>query len=209
MSKNMNIMPTVFSNEQELFKAVITLHCPEYIELDPMYSKGHFYLEIPKPKLRFDISPQADDCRQADAQDLPIVSNTIQTMILDPPFCFGGKNGPHGGQGKDRIGKQTTEIRFGFLWNFEALEELYRNILKEAYRVLKPKGILIFKCQDYTDTKTTMTHCFVWQWAIEQGFYPKDLAILNKPNKWYVKSRQQRHLRKTHSYFWVLEKKIK
>jgi len=51
-----------------------------------------------------------------------------------------------------------------------------------------------------------MTHCFVWQWTQEAGFYAKDLAILNRPNKWYVKGRQQRHLRKTHSYFWVFQK---
>ena len=75
---------------------------------------------------------------------------------------------------------------------------------------MKKGGILIFKCQDYTDSKTTMVHCFVWQWALEQGFYPKDLAILNLPkNKISYPNLKQRHLRKVHSYFWVFQKKQK
>lgn len=198
---------SAFTDEQELFKAIIQLHCPSRIELDPMYGKGHFYLEIPQPIYRYDIQPQTSDSFFMDAQDLNLFAqNSIKSMILDPPFCFGGKNGPHGGQGKERVGKNTTEIRFGFLWNFEALEKLYKNILKEAYRVLQPKGILIFKCQDYTDSKTTMTHCWVWNWAVELGFYPKDLAILVRTNRWYVKGRKQRHLRKAHTYFWVFER---
>ena len=86
------------------------------------------------------------------------------------------------------------------------LEQLYTNILKEAYRVLKRGGILIFKCQDYTDTKTTLTHCYVFNFAIAAGFKVKDLAILNLPNKIYNPNLQQRHLRKTHSYFFIFKK---
>jgi len=67
---------------------------------------------------------------------------------------------------------------------------------------------LIFKCQDFTDSKTTLTHCFVWLWALEQGFICKDLAILIKPNKIYNSNTHQRHLRKIHSYFYVFEKRV-
>ena len=68
-------------------------------------------------------------------------------------------------------------------------------------------GVLIFKCQDYTDSKTTMTHSLVYSWATEQGFYAKDLAILVKPNKIYNGKTTQRHLRKIHTYFWVFIKR--
>ena len=68
--------------------------------------------------------------------------------------------------------------------------------------------MLFFKCQDYTDSVATMTHCHVFNWAIEIGFYPKDLAILHISNgKIANHNTTQRHLRKHHSYFWVMVNK--
>lgn len=87
------------------------------------------------------------------------------------------------------------------------LKECYIGILTEAYRLLKKNGLLIFKCQDYTDGKTTMTHCLVWMWAVKCGFYAKDIAILNLPiAKVYNGSLRQRHLRKSHCYYWIFTK---
>ena len=196
MSKNMK--PTVFDNEQELLKALISLHCPEGIELDPMYSKGNFYKEISNPILRFDINPQRDECKYGDAKNLPLDNNSISNMILDPPFMFG----IHG-----KAEKYIMSTRFGIFKNFSELETLYKEILRESHRLLKRNGVLIFKCQDYTDSKTTMVHCYVWKWALEQGFYAKDLAIFEFPKRIWNSNLKQRHLRKTHSYFWVFIRK--
>lgn len=90
--------------------------------------------------------------------------------------------------------------------DFAEMESLYRGILKEAHRILKKNGTVIFKCQDYTDSKTVMTHAHVYNWATEQGFYAKDLAILVKPNKVTNPNTKQRHLRKIHTYFWIFIK---
>ena len=192
---------SIFSDEQELLKALIEVHAPKGIELDPMYFKGNFYKEVLKPKYVFDINPLDDDIKRADARYLPFGSKVINCMILDPPFMFGIH-----GKTKEYYSSNTH----GIFKDFQEFKDLYKGILKEAFRVLKIQGILFFKCQDYTDSKTTMNHCFVWKWALEQGFYPKDLAILNKPkNKIYNPNLKQRHLRKVHSYFWVFVKKKK
>ena len=195
------MIPSTFENEGELLRAVIKLHCPHGIELDPMYSKGHFYIErneVRQPQYKFDKNPQTDETEQADARDLPLSESTIKTMILDPPFCFG----VHG-----KTKQNISAKRFTMFESFSQLESLYRGILTEAKRVLQKKGILIFKCQDYTDSKTTMTHCFVWQWALELGFYAKDLAILENKSRIYNPHLRQRHLRKTHTYFWIFQNK--
>ena len=189
---------TVYQNEQDLLKSIIKLHCFNGIELDPMYFKGNFYKKISKPKLIFDINPQLKECKKADAKNLPLKDNQINCMILDPPFLF---------EIRKRKNSNYGANTHGILKGFKELEELYKGILKEAYRILKRKGILIFKCQDFTDSKTTMSHCFVWKWALEKGFYAKDLAILWLPkNKISNSNFQQRHLRKTHSYFWIFQK---
>lgn len=89
----------------------------------------------------------------------------------------------------------------------KALLDFYFKILTEASRILKPKGICVFKCQDFTDSKTLMSHCKVFSWAELNGFYVKDLAILVNPrNKPTNNKLNQRHFRKIHTYFWVLEK---
>lgn len=189
---------SVFADEPELLKALIELHLgSKDIELDPMYFKGNFYKSgVNQPKYYYDLNPQTPDVEQADATNLPLHSGEFENMILDPPFMFGG----HGKQA------QFYSSRTHGMLSWIELQKLYQDVLKEAHRLLKPKGKLIFKCQDYTDNKTTMTHCLVYNWATEMGFYAKDLAILVKPNKVYNGNTTQRHLRKIHTYFWVFER---
>lgn len=194
-----------FDNEQELIKALLDIHnngCN--LELDPMYNQGMFYKNtVVKPRLRFDINASKNgyDAQDGDATNLPLEDASVSSMILDPPFMFG----THGQTKNNVINKRYTMFD-----TYDEMRLCYIGILKEAYRVLKPNGLLIFKCQDYTDNKTTMTHCLVYNWATDIGFYAKDLAILNlSQNKIYNGSLIQRHLRKTHCYFYVFVKKTK
>jgi len=190
---------SVFENEQELLQALIDIHLGgKKIELDPMYFKGNFYKDgIEQPFYKFDINPQLEGVLKANAGYLPMRNEHINNIILDPPFLFEIRN-----RKNSNYAYNTHTCYKGF----EELKNVYIKIIKEAHRVLKNKGVLIFKCQDYTDSKTTMTHAFVYNWAIEQGFYAKDLAILVKPNKVYNPNTTQRHLRKIHTYFWVFIK---
>lgn len=190
---------SVFDDEQMLLASLIDIHLNgNKIQCDPMFFKGNFYKDgIDLPNLCFDLNPQENWIKQADATNLPIENNSLDNIILDPPFLFG----IHGKAGEYYSSKTHTIFK-----DFVELKKLYIGILSEANRVLKKKGILIFKCQDYTDSKTTMTHCLVYNWATELGFYAKDLAILVKPNKITNPNTTQRHLRKIHTYFWVFIK---
>ena len=81
--------------------------------------------------------------------------------------------------------------------------------MKEFYRILKDKGILIFKCQDKVSSgKQYMSHVFIMNEAVKLGFYPKDLFILLAKSRivadWQLKN--QKNARKFHSYFWVFQK---
>ncbi len=191
---------SVFTNEQDLLKAILQIHNnANPIELDPMYYKGGFYKNgVERPKYIFDISPRVDYCPKGNAENLPIESNSITCMILDPLFIFG----LHGNTEKYYISQ-----KMGILKDFNELKDNYTAILKEARRVLKFNGVLVFKCQDFTDSKTTMTHSYVYNWAVTQGFYAKDLAILVRPNKVCNTNTVQRHLRKIHTYFWVFKRR--
>ena len=201
---------SIFENEQELLKAIIDIHLDgNKIELDPMYFKGAFYKNgVERPDYYYDINPDICGLAEKGELDKPTIGDArdlnwfkdgkFNNMILDPLFLFGLH-----GKAKDYY----TSTTMGIYKNFNDLEFDYKKLLKEAYRLLKKKGILIFKCQDYTDNSTTMTHNLVYNWATEQGFYAKDLAILVKSNKIYNPNLRQRHFRKVHTYFYIFLKK--
>ena len=195
----MKHLKSVFDNEQDLLKAIISIHLDgKDIECDPMFFKGKFYKDgVNRPKYIMDLNPQVEYCPQGNAVKTGIEYGTLNSIILDPPFLIGNRPS----QKKYYSAQTHTMYR-----DFNHLKDSYQGILLEAYSLLKKGGILIFKCQDYTDSKTIMTHCMVWDWAEQFGFYTKDLAILVKPNKVTNPNTTQRHLRKIHTYFWVFQK---
>ncbi|KKL90315.1 hypothetical protein LCGC14_1905920 [marine sediment metagenome] len=193
------LVKSVSNSQGEILRWIIQLHCPDGFDLDPTYSKGVFYKDVLEPRFKSDLAPQIDGVEQADCTDLPIQPNSLRSIVFDPPFMFG----KHGQTENNIMNK-----RFTMFDSFADLCVMYQDSLKEFHRILKRKGILVFKCQDYTDSKTTMTHCLVYQWAELFGFYAKDLFILlANGGRIYNPSLRQKHARKFHSYLWVLEKK--
>jgi len=168
-------------------------------DLDPCYSTGKFYEDLERPFYKLDKDPQGDEVVKNDILNgIPYTDNSIRGIVFDPPFMFG----KHG-----KTDENIMTQRFTMFDNWNDLEKLYKKSLSEFYRVLVRGGIVAFKCQDYTDSKTTLTHCFVHKWAIEKGFDIKDLFVMVfKGGRIWNSNLVQRHARKYHSYWLVLEK---
>jgi SAM-dependent methyltransferase len=201
------MIKSISFDEQEIINNILQLHCNgQNIELDATYSKGNFYKKnIIKPKYKFDILPQSDDVEYANAENLPLENESINIIMFDPPFLATKGKSLNENNNSNKINK-----RFGVYPTEKELHLFYINALREFYRILKPKGILIFKCQDKVSSgKQYFSHCFIHNKAIEIGYYPKDLFILLAKNRivadWQLKN--QKNARKFHSYFFVLEKK--
>lgn len=201
------MIKSISYDQSEIIKWIIQLHVPRgKIDCDPTYSIGNFYKNtgIEKPLYKFDINPQVEGVEYGDSRELPLGDSSINCMMFDPPFLA-------------TTGKSLTENndnniinkRFGVYPSEQELHRFYIDSLKEAYRVLADKGILIFKCQDKISSgKQYMSHCFVHDEAVKTGFYPKDMFVLLAKNRlvadWQLKN--QKNARKFHSYFWVFEK---
>lgn len=196
-------------DQSEIIRNILRLHVPGgKIDCDPTYSTGAFYngSGIEVPELRFDIKPQAEGVIQADARHLPLEDESISCMMFDPPFLATTGKSLTEGQGN------IINRRFGVFPDEQSLHRFYVEAMVEAHRVLKPQGILIFKCQDKVSSgKQYWSHCFIMNEAVKIGFYPKDLFILLAKNRLVAdwQARNQRNARKFNSFFWTFQKNNK
>lgn len=195
------VVKSVQYKDRDIIKSIRQLYLNgNNFDLDSCFSTGKFYEDLPFPMYKLDKVPQHPSIERNDIlfDGLPYDNNSLNGIIFDPPFMFGK-------HGKTDSNKMT--VRFTMFDTWEGLKSMYQKSLAEFYRVLRKGGIVAFKCQDYTDSKTTLTHCYVHNWAIEQGFKIEDLFILvfTGGRIWNSKL-NQRHARKYHSYWFVLKK---
>jgi hypothetical protein len=192
------VVRTAYFDEKELINDIMFLHNDGLrFDLDPTYSVGRFWKGLPGPLLKYDLVPQVDGVKQADCRKLPLKDNQIESLMFDPPFIAEGLKS-----------NSLIKDRFSSFDSLDELKAMYLDSLIEFYRILKPNGLVVFKCQDLVRWhKQFLTHVWVINEAARVGFYTKDLFILIRDNvllSAHVK--KQQHARKTHSYFLVLVK---
>lgn len=204
------MIKSISYDQSEIIKSILELHVKNHkIDCDSTYSVGNFYKNtgIDEPIYKFDINPQVTGVKFGDSRNLPLDDCCIECLMFDPPFLA-----TTGKSLRDNKDNNIINKRFGVYPSEKELHQFYIDSLKESRRVLKDKGILIFKCQDKVSSgKQYMSHVFVMNEAVKAGFYPKDLFILLAKNRlvadWQAKN--QKNARKFHSYFWVFEKNKK
>ena len=194
------VVKSIQNSDRDVLVAIKQLYLGEQnFDLDPCYSTGKFYEDLERPFNKMDKTPSDDEVIQNDIMNgIPYKDNSIKSIVFDPPFMFGTH-----GQTKNNI----MTKRFTMFDSWVELESMYKKSLQEFYRILIKGGIVAFKCQDYTDSRTTLTHCFVHNWAIEIGFKVEDLFIMAfKGGRVWNSNLTQKHARKYHSYWLVLKK---
>jgi len=87
----------------------------------------------------------------------------------------------------------------------KTITQIYRRGMAEAWRLLKPQGILIVKTQDEIESgKQTWRHSILARFP---GFKQIDLFVVTQKGKPLLRQKRQHHARKNHSYFLVLQRK--
>ena len=199
------MIKSISFDQNEIIQWILKLHYQTDIEVDCCYSKGNFYKKgITKPKYKFDLYPQTEDTVKANCEELPLENESINTLMYDPPFLSTTGNSLTKEDSSNKINK-----RFGVFPTEKSLFEHYIKSMTEFHRILKPNGILIFKCQyKISSGKQYMSHVFIINEAEKLGFYTKDMFILLAKQRimadWQLKN--QKNARKFHSYFLVFEK---
>ena len=155
---------------------------------------------------------------QVDCRSLPYASESIDCVVLDPPYMEGlyrkaedhmAGSGTHASfraaysDGLAQVSSETAPK-----WH-EAVIDLYAKAGREAFRVLKRNGVLIVKCQDEVSAnKQRLTHVELITGYESIGFYTKDLFVVVRANRAGVsRIKKQEHARKNHSYFLIFQKR--
>lgn len=189
-------------DEAEILGWIIDLfNGGEAFELDATYSTGRMWRGgLPEPAIKMDLQPQSTNVLEADSRDIPLPDASVSSVMFDPPFVM--KNTT------TREPNGIIESRFSGYGTPAKLWSMYRDSLHEFSRILRPGGILVFKNQDVVSSgKNQWSHIKIYSMATAAGFTARDLFVLGRKNVlWSPNMRNQKHARKNHCFYWVLEK---
>lgn len=192
------MLRTVFDKQDDLLDQVVGFYSEGRIELDPTYGSGCFYKNT-NLDLDFYGDLKLTGKHHLDATHLPFQSATHTSIMFDPPFLPGASP------------KKTGIInnRFGWFRTIKDVWNMYEKSLREFSRILKPGGVLYFKCQDTCNcNKQWWSHVWIINKATELDFDLEDLFILTAKSRLQDRRwKTQRHARKFHSYFLVFKKR--
>lgn len=216
---NSTIIKNFSYNQKEILYNIMQLHNNgEPYDCDITASTLKFYngnksdeFYIPEPKYLFDVQPQFDRVQKITPfEKLPFNDGEIGSIVIDLPFVISPKTS----KSTKEANKRSLIIQSRFA-SFYPVKELYENEywwLKEAYRVLKPNGICVFKMQSVISGGLEIWSTpFAFMCAQKIGFNVLDEFILGSKVRLIAASRykSQQHARKYTSTFWVFEKNDK
>ncbi len=202
-------LPSVWDRtDAELLEKMLDFY-PRYrpqLILDATVNLGRFWEASTRPLIGMDIEGRYSPDVVGNNLHMPFREGSFDVVVFDPPHI------PN--QGKDQ--SKDFNTRFGLVLKSSAengynFSYLYPPFVQEAYRVLKPEGILFCKITDYV-------HGHRFQWAhIELikaaeavGFCPCDCIVKVRQGpimdpKW----RTAHHARRHHCYWLIFRKSNK
>ena len=205
-----DLVPSVFvSGNDQAFPQILRLYVkPGSSVADVTYGKGVFWRSVPKKEYDLHATDIQDgvDCR-----DLPYTNEEMDCVVFDPPYMHtpGGTayeydDSPFETYYRNNGSGNQTETKY-----HEAVLGLYRDAGKEAFRVLRDRGVFIVKCQDEVcSNRQRFTHVEIMASYEKLGFVAEDLFVIVRTNRPGVsRAVKQVHARKLHSYFLVFWKK--
>lgn len=178
----------------DIFPDILELYVkPGSIIVDVTYGKGVFWKNIDTINYQLHTS---DLQTGTDFRYLPYSDNSIDCLVLDPPYMHGGKT----------VKASINDCYHNENGSHESVIRLYTGGILEAARVLKQKGILILKTQDEIESgKQRLSHVELITLLEILGYRILDLFVLVQQSTPAMRESYQKSARKNHSYFVVAE----
>jgi len=202
-------LPSVwYGSDAELLEKMLDFYPrqrPQVI-LDATMNGGRFWEGSTRRVIGMDIDAAQRSEVVADNRQMPFQDQCFDVVVYDPPHV------PN--QGRDRSKDFTT--RFGLVLKSPArtgynFTHLYPPFVAEAYRVLKPEGMLLCKIADYVHGhRFQWAHVEVLKAAVAVGFCACDCIV--KVRKGPIMSprwKTAHHARRHHCYWLIFRKSDK
>lgn len=199
-------LPSVWAGDDaELLELMLDFYPrrPPTAILDATVNGGRFWRGSSRPVVGLDIDPTFKPRVVGDNARLPLLDERFDAVVYDPPHV------PN--QGRDR--QKDFNTRFGLvvkssLENGYNLSHTYAPFVREAFRVLRPEGVLFCKLVDYVHNhRMHWAHVDFIHAATAQGFVACDLIVKVRRRpivdpRWKVAHHARRH----HAYWLVFRK---
>ena len=202
------VFSAYLGGNEDTFPHILGLYvAPGSVVADVTFGMGVFWRNVPAK--RYELLP-SDIQTGIDCRELPYEDGTIDCVVLDPPYMHSPGGTAHTVHTaferhyRNNVTGNRTPKKY-----HEAVLDLYEEAGKEAYRVLRERGVLIVKCQDEVcANRQRFTHIEIIQSYEQLGFVAEDLFVVVRQNRPGVsRTIRQVHARKNHSYFLVFWKK--
>jgi SAM-dependent methyltransferase len=174
--------------------------------LDATINTGRFWVGSARKVIGLDINPKFHPQVAADNRRLPFKDRCFDVVVYDPPHI------PN--QGRDR--SKDFNTRFGLVLKSSAengynFTHLYPPFVRESYRVLRSKGLLLCKIADYIHNhRYQWAHVEVMRAAVDAGFCACDCIVkIRKGPIMDPKWKLAHHARRQHCYWLVFRKSNK
>jgi SAM-dependent methyltransferase len=174
--------------------------------LDATVNAGRFWAGSERTVIGLDINPGFRPDVTADNRRMPFENRSFDAVVYDPPHV------PN--QGRDK--SKDFNSRFGLVLksaaeNGYSFAHLYPPFVREAFRVLRPEGVLFCKIADYVHNhRYQWAHVEFLQAAVDAGFCACDCII--KVRKGPIVDPRWKtayHARRQHCYWLVFRKSSK
>jgi len=171
--------------------------------LDATVNSGRFWRGSKRRVIGLDLDVRHRPTVVGDNMHMPFRTQSMDVIVYDPPHI------PN--QGKDKQKDFTTRFGLGMkslVQNGHNFTHLYVAFATEAYRVLKPEGILLAKITDYVHNhRMQWAHIEMTKAACDAGFKACDCIVKIRKGpivdpKWKVAHHARRH----HCYWLVFRK---
>lgn len=202
-------LPSVWSGEDsELLEKFLSFYPrkrPRRI-LDATVNGGRFWRGSKRPVIGIDMDASHRPTAVADNTCMPFKGGFFDAVVYDPPHI------PN--QGRDKSKDFNTRFGLGLRSGKEngyTFTHTFPPFVREAYRVLKPEGILLCKITDYIHHhRYQWAHVELIQAATNAGFRACDCVVKIRKGpiidpKWKV----AHHTRRQHCYWLVFRKSAK
>jgi SAM-dependent methyltransferase len=174
--------------------------------LDATVNRGRFWEGLSWKVIGMDVSPAYKPHVVADNRRMPFVDSCFDVVVYDPPHI------PN--QGRDK--SKDFNTRFGLVLQSAAVNgynftHLYPPFMSEAFRVLKPEGVLFCKIADYIHNhRYQWAHVEVIKAAVSVGFCACDCIVKVRKGpivdpRW----KSAHHARRCHCYWLIFRKSVK